>query len=606
MNSQRIGLALALSILALISGCGSDAAVDLEGATVDTLVDPDFLNAGETFAVDCVVSSPSGKRLKTPTGFTVEPGKGVIVDGARVTPQYPGIYTVTCMLPDQSVKDGTPATVTVTVNNIASVSTTVEPPEVAAGGHAKVTCKVKNLGSEVVEWPTEVVVEPAEGVLVEDHDLTGNLVGQYEVACRTVDLPFTDPTPEPFSVVAGEAEAVRATIKEDEIQAGSTVPVFCTVEDAGGNVLDFPAAPDPQDGLEIDGSMLTGVVAGEYDVTCSAADLPELEQIPDHLVVVAGDVAGVRLIPSPNKPVYKVGDKVTFTLEVTDSMGNVLEGIEGTVTAPDDGVSAQGGDAWTLDQEGAFLFTGTLDPPWEALTDSVTLLCDESGPELVIDFPPRGATLDGDAGILVQGHVTDAISELKTVKLNGEEVSVEEGGFFSAPMDSLHGINILTVEAWDQHNNRSKVVQSYYFSTEWVDFEPQEMEAVRIEQGLLLFLGQDFLDDGDHDPAQVDDLATIVEILLGSVDIAGLLGGSDVPVLDTVIPGLLNWGTSIAGFDVQLTGDLAIQASIVEIVLNNPTVGIATRDGGIAMYLGFEGGGEDPGVGISLALTLGF
>ncbi|MFH1532093.1 MAG: hypothetical protein ABIK09_15315 [Pseudomonadota bacterium] len=607
MNAPRFVLLFSALIIVTASCGGGDPAVDLTGAMVDTLVDPDFLNAGETFEVDCVVTSPSGKVLNTATGFTVEPGKGVAVSDARVTPKYPGIYTVTCMLPDQTVKDDTPAMVTVTEKGINKVQTYLDPSEVTAGGQATVTCAVYNAGSEAVEWPTDVMVTPEEGVSVDGHTLTGDLMGEYEVACRAVGLPFIDETPEILTVLAGDPIAVRATIKEDQIQAGDTVPVMCSVEDAGGNSLTYPSAPDPQDCLEFQGNQLTGLVAGEYDVTCTAPELPELEQIPDHLVVVAGEVAGVLLIPSPNKPVFKLDDTVTLTLEATDALGNVIEGIGGTITGPgDDGVVDEGDDAFTFVDEGAYDFTGTLDPPYENISDSITLLCDETGPEILIEFPPRGATLDGEAGILVIGRVNDAVSDIKAVKVNDENVELEPDGFFTFPMESYHGMNIIEVQAFDAHNNKGKVVQSYYYSTEWIDYEPQEMAAVQIEQALVIFLGQGFLDDGDHDPANIDDLATIVEILLGNLDIASLLGGSDVPIVDTTLPGILNWGTNIAGFEFELNGDLVIQASIVEIIMNNPTVAIASREGGIAMYLGFEGDPDNPGVGLSLALTLGF
>jgi len=607
MRARHLAI-LSAVIVVFIAGCeGSRLTGDLTAVAVDTLVDPDFLNAGETFEVACVVTNSSGKTVKTATGFTVEPGKGVIVDGSRVTPQLPGIYTVTCMLPDQSIEDDSPAEVTVTMEGINKVDTYLTPDEVTAGGQAEVTCTVFNVGSELVDWPTEVVVTPGTGVTVDDHALTGDLAGEYEVACRTVDLPFTDETPEVLTVTPGEPAVVRATIKEDEIQAGDTVPVLCTVEDVGGNTLDHASTPDPQDGLEIQGNQLTGVVAGEYDVTCTAPDLPDLEQIPDHLVVVAGEIAGVLLIPSPNKPVFKPGDTVALTLAAVDALGNVVEGVGGTITGPDDdGVVDEGDDEFTFAAEGAYDFTGTLEPPYDDISDSVTLICDETGPEILVEFPPRGATLDGDAEILVLGRVNDAVSDINVVKVNDETVMLEPDGFFTFPMDSLHGINTIDIQAFDQHNNRSKVYQSYYYSTEWVDYAPQEMAAVQLEQALLIYLGQGFLDDGDHDPENIDDLATIVEILLGELDIVGLLGGSDVPILDTTVPGILSWGANVAGFDVSLNGDLVIQASVVEIVMNNPTVAISTRDGGIAMYLGFQGDPDNPGVGLALTLTLGF
>ena len=336
---------LLLAAVLCLAACGdSGITADLTNVTVETSVDTNFINAGETFKVACIVIDPQGREVNTDTAFSVSPSKGVGVNGAKVTPQLPGLYSVACMLPDETMVDETPEEVVVTQENIASVETSLDATEVTAGDSVQVTCRVTDVAGEWVEWVTEVLVDPADVMEVEGHTLNTAAEGDFLVACKAVGLPIVDDTPEALTVNAGEPALVVATIKEDEVTAGSQVPVLCTIEDEHGNVLDHTAEIDAQEGIAVEGSDIIPMIAGEYDVTCSSADgLEGLEKVPDHLVVLVGELATLVLEAKPKKDAYKVGDLVAIEAFAADEYGNQVEGIEATIIAPEEMPTTEGG-----------------------------------------------------------------------------------------------------------------------------------------------------------------------------------------------------------------------------------------------------------------------
>lgn len=595
-----------LGALLALSGCGdAGATIDLDNVVVDTVVDSNFLNAGVTFQVSCLVADLDGREVKTDTAFTVVPGKGVVVDHAKVTPGYPGEYVVTCMLPDGSAPDETPETVIVTKKNIAKVETTLDANEVIGGKEVGATCTVLTNKDVEVDWPTELVVVPEGGITVTGHTLHADLVGDYEVACQAVDLPIIDTSPEPLKVIAGDPALVRATIKEEEVEAGTEVTVFCTIEDEYGNVLDLASVADPQDGIDADGTTIIPYLAGEYDVTCSSVDdLGELEQVSDHLRVVAGPLASLVLTPKPKKNAYKVGDQVAILAQAGDALGNPIEGeVEVEITAPE-GIKIVG-EKYEFLEEGIFTFKGFL-VGFPAITGQLTLVCDENGPEIVLFTPERAVTLDGDKMVDVEGNVVDLFSDEVDLEVNGKSVPVDKDGNFFHVVEGAHGMNILTVTAVDGFGNDSKIVQSFYYSTDYVDFSTENVDDVLLEQSLILFLGQNFLDDGDHDKTKIDDVATLVEILLDSLDLASIVP-PDVPVLDQEMPGLINVPLlNQLGFELTLVGGVEIALYIEDVSFAQPFVAINTRDGGIDLLISFSGPADDPGIYFQLFIELAF
>lgn len=601
-----------LLLLSLANAACSDAAAtgDLTDATVETVVSTNFLNAGETFEVSCIVYNKNGKEVSADTTFAINPGEGVMVQGTKLTPKIPGEYAVACRLAEASVVDKTPEVVIVTMENIASIETVLDKNKVTAGEEVTGVCQVRDIDGEWVGWETELLVEPPFGVEVDDHTISAVMMGKYDVACRAVGLSIVDKTPELLTVLAGEAEVVRATIKEDVVEAGTAVPVLCTIEDSMGNVLDHQVVIDPQAGIEVEGKKILAKVAGEYDVTCSAAeeDVGPLKKIPDHLTVLGGEPASLTLKPKPKKNAYQVEDMVAIQVIVEDEHGNLLEDFveEVIVTAPEEMDVTEGGK-YVFPFEGAFTFTGELPHPFDFdyLKDELTLYCDETGPTIVVFKPERAATLTGDLMVSVEGNVVDNVSSVVELDINGVSVPVDAEGNFYHIVEAAHGMNILTFAGFDGFGNDAKVVQSFYYSTGYVDYSSEQIQDVILEEALLVFLGQNFLDDGDHDKANVDDLATLLEILLDNV-VDLVIPGDGIPLIDTVVPDLLNYSLGVAGFGVTITGDLGIAVHLETITLASPWVSIDTREGGLDLAISFPGTAEEPGVYVQLLLELNF
>ena len=607
MTHRKIATRCLAALLVLgLAACGETGMTfDLATVSVDTSLDRSIINAGETVKVTCIVTDLDGREVKTDTAFDVKPGVGVIVDGAEVTPSKTGEYTVTCMLPDGLKADETPETLLVTLNNIVSVETTLDKNKVQAGTDVEVSCTVKDVDGEVVEWDAEALVDPEGGMEIDGLTLKTQSVGQFVVACKAMDLPILDDTPETLVVSAGDPVLVRATIKEDEVEAGTEVPVFCTVEDEHGNALEHETVVDPQAGIEVDGTTIVPVLAGEYDIFCSAAeDLGELEQISDHLVVTSGPIASLVLVPKPKKNAYKIGDKVEILAHAADIMGNpVEENVEAVISAPEG--MKEAGEKWEFTEEGAFTFTGHLASD-ETISGEVTLYCDETGPELTLFKPERAVTLTGDVMVDVEGHAADLLSDTVELEINNTSVPVDEDGNFYHVVEGAHGMNILTVEATDGFGQTTKIVQSFYYSTEYVDYSTGNADDVLLEEALIIYLGQNFLDDGDHDQANIDDLATLVEVLLDGLDLGALLP-PDVAVLDQDMPGLINVPLlNQMGFEISLVGDLGIKLYIEDLSFAAPYVAINTREGGIDMTISFMGPEEDPGIFVQTVVELTF
>ena len=607
MTHPKMAVSYLVVLVALTAGaCGETGMTfDLNQVTVDTSLDRLIINAGETVKVTCIVTDVDGREVKTDTAFDVTPGVGVVVDGAKVTPSKTGEYTITCMLPDETKVDETPETLLVTIDNIVAIETELDKNEAKAGEDVAVACTVKNADGDVVDWDAEALVTPEDGLEIDGLTLKTKTMGEFEVACKAVDLPIRDDTPEPLIVSAGDPVLVRATIKEDEVEAGTEVPVFCTVEDELGNALEYETVVDPQEGIEIDGTTIVPALAGEYDIFCSAAeDLGELEQISDHLIVTAGPISSLVLVPKPKKKAYKVGDKVEILAHAADSMGNpVEENVEAVITAPEG--MKEAGEKWEFTEEGTFTFTGHLAAD-ETIAGEVTLICDETGPELTLFKPERGATLTDDVMVDVEGHATDLLSDTIELEINNTSVPVDEDGNFFHVVEAAHGMNILTVEATDGFGQTTKIVQSFYYSTEYMDYSTGNADDVLLDEALIIYLGQNFLDDGDHDKANIDDLATLVEVLLDGLDLGAILP-PDVAVLDQEMPGLVNVPLiNQMGFELSLVGDLSIKLYIEDLSFAEPYVAIDTRDGGIDMTISFMGPEENPGIYVQTVVELSF
>lgn len=612
MVARRLPL-IALSAALLASACSEDSVTSYNPAdlVVDTGVSALVVAPGSPFDVTCTVTHTTAGVVSLATRVIVTPEDAVTIEDHRVTATKVGTLSVACALVDYAqVVDPTPEIVLVTQNAAAGVETVLEPAKIGAGSSSNVRCQPYNQLGAKVESPTTVAVSPTAGVVLDDHTITGEKVGGYEVTCALKDAPtMRDETPATLTVIPGPPAKVTTKLDGESIQAGSVMGIICLVEDAYGNPITdavTSATASPDTGVTISDKTLSAGKAGSYEITCHVAGKDDATQVPADLEVLGGKPLSVDLVVDPVKQGYAIGDVATFTYTIMDGYGNVLADVPATFTAPQTGVKKTGDMVYELTGEGAHLFTVALDAPNQAIKDSETLLVDATPPTLIITWPPRGQTLTGDKSVTVTGEVHDEVAGVKQVTVNGSIVTPAADGSFSFKLQSAHGLNPVLAEADDLAGNHAKATVAYYFSTDYMPFEGVEPQAVALDDALRMYLSQDIIDDGVHDPAHVDDLATLVEILIANVDLTQLGIGEvfkqsfpviNQPITSFTIP-VIN-----EKVDLALTGTAIVTATITDVSLSSkPTISLTSIEGGIF----FEG--ELPQVdgkpGLSLTLTV--
>ena len=150
-------------------------------------------------------------------------------------------------------------------------------------------------------------------------------------------------------------------------------------------------------------------------------------------------------------------------------------------------------------------------------------------PQIFVDFPVRGTTIEGEPGkpvVNVSGKAESAAGGIESLVLNGEKVDLAADGSFEVDLLVAPGGNFLDLVATDVVGAKRRRVQSFLWATE--DPKPEVSGEQMVPEGIAFYLSQEALDDGDNGkPA--DDIATVLGIALENFDIAALLD-PDTPI----------------------------------------------------------------------------
>jgi hypothetical protein len=179
--------------------------------------------------------------------------------------------------------------------------------------------------------------------------------------------------------------------------------------------------------------------------------------------------------------------------------------------------------------------------------------------QIEVDFPPRGASLQGDgadATVVVTGTVRSGVGEIDSFTLNGTPVTVSSDGSFSQAVDAQVGGNTLVFNAEDNKGNMRSRVQSFLWSTGYR--KPTAPKEGIASNGLGIWLGQSVLDDGRAPPST--DFAAILDLVLEAFDLSTLIDSS-TPI------------ASQAGYDIYASNPS----------LGSSSVKIDAIDGGLAL-----------------------
>jgi len=201
---------------------------------------------------------------------------------------------------------------------------------------------------------------------------------------------------------------------------------------------------------------------------------------------------------------------------------------------------------------GALAACSSPEPTGEDVHRGVEGAGEETGlevPVLTVSSPARGAFVGTDP-VTVEGHVSEGSAPISSVTVGDMSAIVEADGAFSATLNPSPGLHIVNLRATAEDAGRAVDGRAFIAG-------PVHDPGDTIEGGVQLQLSPELLDDDDPD---VDDVATLAEMLLEDPSITSSFEGVPLETDDFIItPTSLEFG----GADVDLTvGDDRLYATV--------------------------------------------
>lgn len=547
----------------------SDNAANGGNGTDNSKIDPktliivtevgDSARAGVAYAVKCHAYKPGetadklGAEVSLPASATVVvtdgPAKPVTIEGVKVTLSKAGNYFVQCQIPTFSLTDLTPEPLDVIAGLPVTIDTRLVDPtqnDVVAGTPVPATCTAQDkYGNEILDGFV-LQVAPLDSPQPKAFIVELKKAGDYQLGCK-VDGQL-DQTPALLHVHAGVPVHLFTLLDPPEIEAGSAAGVTCVANDAYGNpIADFPFSIDllNDPAIKLTGLYLSSSKAGAHQVSCVPEQVQESKNYTLHsatLTVDPGPPSVLQVQTVPAKQVYKDSEKVQFLSAVKDAYDNVIPTatVSMSVTTPAKGykvlpaVAGQAANTIQFNDDATYVVHLQVDQAIDIAKD-INIIVDGTPPALTIDYPNWGDTLTGKPSIQVAGTAQDSGSGLANMKLtpNWDVNAIKKPVLtpkddqgtanWTSQVPARHGLNTALVDVTDLGGETSKATRGYYWASEYYPTDGAKPKDNAVKDGIQVFLGKDFIDDGNHDPNTPNDLATIMEMALGSLDLNSLL-----------------------------------------------------------------------------------
>jgi hypothetical protein len=505
-----------------------DAIPDGVEVVVETEVSSNLAVVGEPITVTCSVTA-GGISVDTGMVITVEGTERFDQIDSTLTFQETGTFQVACRAPDMDLTDPTPETVDVMAGRPATIDTEVEPATITAGEIANVRCVVLDSGGNILTGHTVVTADPSAktdiepGASVDTFTFKARTAGAYDLTCAMKDDSVVDGTPAKVQVVPGAIAKVVTGLADDTILAGGSTTATCDAFDMFDNLIpDAELVVNAPPEIVVNGYKVGGTVAGKWDITCVPADESSAELEKAILTIEALEAVGLALFLVPDKPHYFLYDQVKVGYSMVDKYGNRVPG--GAITPidvdPDQGIRKVSDDQFQFQAEGSFTFSACLDDD-SGWCDDVTAWCDGTPPVIAIEYPPRGATIEGSRRVVVTGTVADAVGGMGALVINGEPVPVGEYGHFDFPMDAVQGMNLIDATARDRFGNELRTIRSFLFSYDWYPADTGDPVDSKVPYSLKAYLDDKLF----YNPDSSDEgtLSALLNMALQDLDLLAVI-----------------------------------------------------------------------------------
>ncbi len=599
------------------SGNGSN--IDPKTLRLETEILGDA-RAGLAFEVKCRTCAPVGENVDASGGYGEEvplPAPATVlvvaaaappiaVQGTKVFLRQKGQYQVACKIASIPLQDPTPANLLVVAGPAQTVDTRIigavgKPPpalppmEVIAGVPLDVTCMAADQFGNPIDTGFSLLLDPPQTQAPQGMVVALTSAGLHKISCLVQSV--VDASPAEITVIADVPRHLFTLLEPETIVAGNAAKLGCVANDAYGNAIaNFPFALDYDKSIEIKGLYATSTAAGLHKIQCVpeslAWDLFTLH--PKTLHVNPAAPFALDVSPVPNKQVYKNSEKVQFITAVRDEFGNLIPDavVDLSVLSPAKGYKAKSADTILFAADATYKVHAEVKGSPDVFKD-LNILVDGTPPKLSIDYPPWGSTLTGKPSVQIAGTVGDDGSGIQTLKVAkthvffdpvlqnaytqsapcGSAADCKDGGVCilegNSPHCSLtpwlsqeaarHGLNAIRAEATDLGKQITKATRGFYYAGKFYPTDAKTPKGALVPDGMQVFLGKDFIDDGVHDPTHPDDLATIMEVALAGMD------------LNALIPANINAG----GTEIKLSN----------LKIGKPHISLAPIAGGMTMKI---------------------
>jgi hypothetical protein len=509
---------------------GDEASGCADYGGLDTVSEVTEVAAGTPVVLSCVVPGCDGLA---DSGFSLAvagAGSDVDVDGLTVTFSKAGTYEAACQVETETgtFVDESPISIVVVPGKPAEVTTTIDVTEVVAGTQVSVLCAAQDALGNAIYGPFELVITPEEGVKIVGALFTPTTAVKHMVTCYADSIYEGNPVK--VNVIPAMPSRIVTGLSSTEAEVGKKVNISCQATDKFDNhVAGFPMVVYVPPELTLAGLAISGTLAGFYEVKCvpQAQEWALFELFPQILTIVPGAPAVLKLTLVPDKPVYKKMDKVLFQPAVRDMYGNLIPdptlNIQSTTEEglPTDGLKELQPWNYKFLDNGTYKFVVMVATEPSVKAERLVHV-DGDGPLLSVDYPGRGATISDKPSVTVMGTVSDDVTGIETFTLNGDEVDVALDNTFSHIVIANHAVNLVIAEAMDVGGESSRTTRAFAWSDRFFPATGSDEETY-VPGGLRIFLSEQFVDDGDHNPEQPNDLATLFEVVLGGMNFGALI-----------------------------------------------------------------------------------
>ena len=388
-------------------------------------------------------------------------------------------------------------------------------------GTNRVTRQLLDQEAQPISAPNlRVEIVPSQGFQRSEIGVVGEVARTYELTCVAEEFGLVDSTPALWTVIPTApaltlAQVTREGEPVERVSAGEFIDVECEAYDAYGNPVDatFTERVEPVAlGVERVGARWQMNRSGQYAFYC---DVPGVEDTrPTCVEVSSGLPRRLTLNLDPDRPIYRAGQVVSVIPQAFDAQDNPVSLVEYQVSS-DPPLTSFGTRRFRLDTLGRFTLTAEVTSETEGdveLSSSREILVDFAGPGIRCFTPEEGelVTLNPGGTVTLTGQASD-FSGVDRITVDGQEVQFDQDGRFQAEVSAEWGLNIHEIIATDD-TGESSAFCAYFASERFLN------SGANLQDALLLYLGQDVVDDGPPDRP----LRSVGDVLRRVVNSAGL------------------------------------------------------------------------------------